>query len=45
LKEGDAIVGVEYTDKSGSHTEHGPVIIATGGFGADFDEVRKEKEN
>lgn len=31
------VVGVECTDKNGkTFQEHGPVIIATGGFGADF---------
>ena len=32
-----AVVGVEWTDRDGGvHTEHGPVILTTGGFGADF---------
>ncbi|ORY31015.1 FAD binding domain-domain-containing protein [Naematelia encephala] len=36
IKEGDKIVGVEY-EKDGKHyTEHGTVILATGGYAADF---------
>jgi len=32
-----AVIGVEYTDKSGKvHQEFGPVVIATGGYGNDF---------
>lgn len=37
LKEGDKVIGVEYTTPDGSvKTEYGPVIIATGGYAADF---------
>jgi len=37
LKEGEKIIGVEYTSPDGSvHSEYGPVIIATGGYAADF---------
>ncbi|RSH92155.1 hypothetical protein EHS25_008570 [Saitozyma podzolica] len=36
IKEGDKVVGVEY-EKDGKHyTEHGIVILATGGYAADF---------
>lgn len=31
-----AVVGVEYLKDGQTHTEYGPVIIATGGFAADF---------
>eukprot|EP00817_Percolomonadidae_sp_ATCC50343_P006726 CAMPEP_0117420382 /NCGR_PEP_ID=MMETSP0758-20121206/1722_1 /TAXON_ID=63605 /ORGANISM="Percolomonas cosmopolitus, Strain AE-1 (ATCC 50343)" /LENGTH=588 /DNA_ID=CAMNT_0005201947 /DNA_START=380 /DNA_END=2142 /DNA_ORIENTATION=- len=30
------VVGVKYENKEGTHEEYGPVVIATGGFGADF---------
>ena len=36
LDEGGAVVGVEYESDGQTYTERGPVIIATGGFGADF---------
>ena len=36
LDEGGAVVGVEYESDGQRYTEMGPVIIATGGFGADF---------
>ncbi|KAJ3120260.1 hypothetical protein HK098_004758 [Nowakowskiella sp. JEL0407] len=37
IKDGEKVIGVEYTSPDGSvHTEHGPVIIATGGYAADF---------
>jgi flavocytochrome c len=32
-----SVVGCDWVDKDGAvHTEHGPVILSTGGFGADF---------
>ena len=31
-----AVVGVEYAKDGAMHKEYGPVIIATGGFGADY---------
>lgn len=35
-----AVIGVEYTDKSGAQLkEYGSVILATGGFGADFSDT------
>ena len=38
--EGDAssgVIGVEWTDKEGAvHSEYGPVVLCSGGFGADF---------
>ena len=36
LEEAGNVVGVEYECSGQTYTEHGPVIIATGGFGADF---------
>jgi len=33
-----AVVGVEFIKDGKAHQEHGPVIISTGGFGADFGE-------
>ena len=36
IKQGDEIVGVEYTYKGETKQEFGVVIIATGGFGHDF---------
>ncbi|KAI8803319.1 FAD binding domain-containing protein [Cladochytrium replicatum] len=37
LRNGETVIGVEYTAADGqTHTEHGPVIIATGGYAADF---------
>ncbi|KIY71113.1 Flavocytochrome c [Cylindrobasidium torrendii FP15055 ss-10] len=38
LKEGDAVIGVEYTQGGKTQTLHGPVILATGGYAADFSE-------
>ena len=31
-----AVIGVEYAKDGGLHKEYGPVVIATGGFGADY---------
>ena len=36
IKDGDDVIGVEFEKDGKVHTEHGIVIIATGGFGADF---------
>lgn len=36
LKEGNDVVGVLYEKDGKTHTEYGQVIIATGGYGADF---------
>jgi flavocytochrome c len=36
ITEGDAVVGVKYEKGGESFSEMGPVIITTGGFGADF---------
>ena len=36
IEENGAVSGVEYEHEGQTVTEHGPVIIATGGFGADF---------
>jgi succinate dehydrogenase/fumarate reductase flavoprotein subunit len=36
LRDGDKVVGVEYEKDGQRFKEYGPVIIATGGFGADF---------
>lgn len=38
LKDGDAVVGVEYTHNGSTHEAFGPVILATGGYAADFTE-------
>ncbi|KAK0524014.1 Osmotic growth protein [Tilletia horrida] len=38
IKENDAVVGVEYTLNGQTLKELGPVILATGGYAADFDE-------
>lgn len=35
-KEGDKVVGVEYEYKGQTHQARGPVILATGGYAADF---------
>ncbi|MCO5598753.1 hypothetical protein L7F22_052852 [Adiantum nelumboides] len=39
LYENNAVVGVEYTAGGQTHQEHGPVVLATGGYAADFDDV------
>lgn len=31
-----AVIGVEYTHKGAAHSAYGPVILATGGYAADF---------
>ncbi|KAK1921536.1 FAD binding domain-containing protein [Papiliotrema laurentii] len=36
LKDGDKTVGVEYEKDGKKYTEHGAVILATGGYAADF---------
>jgi len=36
IKEGDEIVGVKYEKDGKTFEERGPVIVSTGGFGADF---------
>lgn len=36
LQENGAVIGVEYTHNGQTHTAHGPVILATGGYAADF---------
>lgn len=36
ITEGDAVVGIKYVKDGKTYTERGPVILATGGFGADF---------
>jgi len=38
IKEGDAVVGVEYTHDGQNKKAIGPVILATGGYAADFTE-------
>jgi len=36
--ESGAVVGVEYSHGGNTHTAHGPVVLATGGYAADFTE-------
>ncbi|ORX38823.1 FAD binding domain-domain-containing protein [Kockovaella imperatae] len=36
IQEGGKIVGVEYEREGQKHTEHGTVVLATGGYAADF---------
>jgi len=38
LSDSNGVIGVEYEKDGKKHTEYGPVIIATGGYGADFTE-------
>jgi succinate dehydrogenase/fumarate reductase flavoprotein subunit len=33
-----AVIGVKYTHNNGEHEAHGPVVLATGGYAADFTE-------
>lgn len=37
LREGDKSVGVEYECDGKTYKEYGPVVLATGGYAADFD--------
>ena len=38
LKEGDAVIGVAFEKDGKSQEAYGPVILATGGYAADFTE-------
>ena len=38
LEENGRVIGVEYENQGKTLREYGPVIVATGGFGADFSE-------
>ncbi|KAF9777926.1 FAD binding domain-containing protein [Thelephora terrestris] len=38
VKDGSAVIGVEYTIGGKTETAYGPVILATGGYAADFTE-------
>lgn len=37
ITDNNKVVGVKYTKDGNTYSEYGPVIIATGGFGADFE--------
>lgn len=39
IYENNAVTGVEYEVNGQTHREHGPVVLATGGYAADFDDV------
>lgn len=39
IYENNAVAGVEYEAGGQTHREHGPVVLATGGYAADFDDV------
>lgn len=39
IYENGAVQGVEYIFQGQTHREHGPVVLATGGYAADFDDV------
>lgn len=39
IYENGAVQGIEYVVGGQTHQEHGPVILATGGYAADFDDV------
>ncbi|POY76485.1 hypothetical protein BMF94_0686 [Rhodotorula taiwanensis] len=36
VRDGEEVVGCEYEYQGAQHTAHGPVILATGGYAADF---------
>jgi succinate dehydrogenase/fumarate reductase flavoprotein subunit len=38
LKDGDRVIGVEYEANGAKATAYGPVVLATGGYAADFTE-------
>lgn len=44
-KEGNKVTGVDYEYDGKTYTEYGPVIIATGGYAADFTETSFIKEH
>ncbi|KAL1747081.1 FAD binding domain-containing protein [Schizophyllum fasciatum] len=39
IKEGESVVGVEYVHNGSTEKAYGPVILATGGYAADFTET------
>ncbi|KAI0239578.1 Osmotic growth protein, partial [Massospora cicadina] len=45
LEDASGVVGVEYEKGGKTFTEHGPVILATGGYAADFTETSLLKAN